>query len=480
VNANEPKETAGDSKKPLVFVSHDSRDGQIAEKFCELIERASLDMLQTFCSSDRTGRRGLEYGVQWFQTIFNRLESASAVVCLLTARSIGRPWILYEASVAAGKLRTPVTGLVLGLSVEEANQGPFAQFQNCAFDSTRIAVLISDLIRRFTPANPMTDTIRPLVDKFVQEIKPLLEGDSGREAANRTGTRVLDSAITAQMFEEIKEVVLNLPRQLRESLSRSEIPLVASELAAAVQAAREIQDTTKRTLEADAQQLHDRVAEIHSILKEQLGRIPAIPALQKCGILNIHEDRPSAEIQIIDVLKRTKSHVEVAGISLRGLFQGGGRLNKAILNALHAAAENKTNAPVWRVMVLDPESDQARYRTEREEPGIALQDATLYREVNLTIKVVEAWKKQGCRIELKAYKGSPSCFLMILDDVIFAEQYHYGRAGGARVAELVPIVEYSSDSTTYRELVGHFDYMWEKLARPIPTEGPSARTAVVG
>ena len=61
----------------------------------------------------------------------SKLESASDVVCLLTQRSLDRPWILYEAGVAKGKLGTPVFGVALGIPLNRANAGPFAQFQNC-------------------------------------------------------------------------------------------------------------------------------------------------------------------------------------------------------------------------------------------------------------------------------------------------------------------------------------------------------------
>jgi hypothetical protein len=45
----------------------------------------------------------------------DKIEEASDVVCLLTQRSVDRPWILYEAGVAKGKLGKKVIGVAMGI-----------------------------------------------------------------------------------------------------------------------------------------------------------------------------------------------------------------------------------------------------------------------------------------------------------------------------------------------------------------------------
>src|SRR5262245_43585167 len=116
------------SQKALVFISHDTRDAALAEAFSTLLSNVTCGMLKSFRSSDTSGTQGLEYGSEWYPEIMKNLEQASDVVCLLTAQSLGRPWILYEAGVAKGKLGTPVHGLALGVPLGQASTGPFAQF----------------------------------------------------------------------------------------------------------------------------------------------------------------------------------------------------------------------------------------------------------------------------------------------------------------------------------------------------------------
>ena len=131
-------------ENPLVFISHDSRDADLAEAFGNLLTDASGGILKSFRSSDRKGTAGIEYGQEWYRAIMQKLDDATDVVALLTAHSIDRPWILYEAGVAKGKITANdrVLGIALGVTLEEAATGPFAQFQNSPDEEDAITGLV--------------------------------------------------------------------------------------------------------------------------------------------------------------------------------------------------------------------------------------------------------------------------------------------------------------------------------------------------
>jgi hypothetical protein len=76
---------------PLVFISHDSRDADLAEAFDHLLTDASGGVIRTFRSSDQTGKAGIDYGEDWFSKITKVLTDASDVVAHLTPSSVGRP-----------------------------------------------------------------------------------------------------------------------------------------------------------------------------------------------------------------------------------------------------------------------------------------------------------------------------------------------------------------------------------------------------
>ncbi|MFM2397867.1 MAG: hypothetical protein RL341_24, partial [Pseudomonadota bacterium] len=140
--------------KALVFVSHDSRDAEIAEAFSRLLSSVSAGVLKSFRSSDKKGNQGIEYGIEWYPEIMKKLGTASDVVCLLTPNSMNRPWILFEAGVAKGKLDTPVHGIALGIPLSSAATGPFAQFQNLDDDEDSLTGLVMQLVGRIPNAEP--------------------------------------------------------------------------------------------------------------------------------------------------------------------------------------------------------------------------------------------------------------------------------------------------------------------------------------
>jgi hypothetical protein len=211
-----PKEdsSAPQTKLPLVFISHDTRDAEIAEAVSKLLSSVSAGVLKSFRSSDRRGSQGIEYGVEWFPEIMKRLDEASDIVCLLTQHSIDRPWILYEAGVAKGKLNTTVLGISLGIPLNKASSGPFAQFQNCADDEDSLTKLVMQLVKRIPNAEPEEEIVRDQVKVFKQKLSELLAKQSGNiEVIDPKG-----ETSTAKLFEEVKIMFQDLPSRIDRRL----------------------------------------------------------------------------------------------------------------------------------------------------------------------------------------------------------------------------------------------------------------------
>ena len=172
------------SPSPLIFISHDTRDAEIARLFSDLINKASAGLLFSFYSTDQTGTQGIEYGTEFYNEVMDKLRSASAVVCLLTQRSVERPWILYEAGVAKGKSETPVIGVALGIPLSQASTGPFAQFQNCADEVDSLTQLVMQMVTSLTNAVPNREVVKSLVQVFNETASPILK-ELNREAAEK-------------------------------------------------------------------------------------------------------------------------------------------------------------------------------------------------------------------------------------------------------------------------------------------------------
>jgi len=200
-----------------VFISHDSRDADLAEAFGNLLTDASGGILKSFRSSDRKGTAGIEYGQEWYSAIMQKLDDATDVVALLTARSVDRPWILYEAGVAKGKLSANdrVFGIALGIPLDEAATGPFAQFQNSPDEEDAITTLVLQLIRRHPQAAPREEAVRRQVQTFREYIATLLKGRK-KEALQPTARA--DETSVAKFYEEIKVLVGGVPDRVAGQL----------------------------------------------------------------------------------------------------------------------------------------------------------------------------------------------------------------------------------------------------------------------
>src|SRR5216684_886919 len=202
--------------KTLVFVSHDSRDGDIAEAFSNLLSDVSAGTLKSFRSSDKKGTTGIEFGAEWYATIMSQLDEATDVVALLTAQSIDRPWILYEAGVAKGKLETTVFGIALGVPLEKVSAGPFGQFQNCGDDEDSLTKLVMQLLQRNPDAAPREEPVRTQVRVFRQNVDSILKT---RGKTKVTEAPASEEQNIAKLFEEVKAMVRELPERVDERVA---------------------------------------------------------------------------------------------------------------------------------------------------------------------------------------------------------------------------------------------------------------------
>lgn len=210
------KPIVSNSKIPLIFISHDTRDAEIAEAFSTLLSNVSMGVLKSFRSSDKKGTHGIEYGVEWFPVIMQKLDEASDIVCLLTQHSVERPWILYEAGVAKGKLDTTVLGVTLGIPLNTVQNSPFAQFQNCTDEEDALTKLVMQLAKRIPNADPPEDIVREQVKKFKATLDELLKKQPKAKDIETEATK--EDASVAKLFEEVKIMFQDLPSRIDKRL----------------------------------------------------------------------------------------------------------------------------------------------------------------------------------------------------------------------------------------------------------------------
>jgi hypothetical protein len=196
---------------PLIFISHDTRDAELAEEFSNLLKSASAGALKSFVSSDKKGTRGIEYGLEWYPAIMDKIDEASEVVCILTQRSVERPWILYEAGVAKGKLGKKVIGVALGIQHGVAFTGPFAQFQNNDGSVDSITKLVLELVRKVPGLDPDQKLVEQLVQTFHTKATEIISKIQKKPEKSTEGS---NDKIVVKLFEEVKLMFESLPSKI--------------------------------------------------------------------------------------------------------------------------------------------------------------------------------------------------------------------------------------------------------------------------
>jgi hypothetical protein len=227
--------SAAAAAAPFVFISHDSRDAELAEAFSKLLKSVSAGMIKTFRSSDKKGTEGFDFGEEWYRTLMQHLDSTSDVVCLFTERSLGRPWILFEAGVAKGRLNKPVIGVALGIPLNRVTAGPFYQFQNMDDSPDQLTKLVTQLAGRIPDLELDEDVVETQIQAFKKTEAEILRNFS-KSAATKPDEKPEETSI-AKLVEEMKalptrvaERISEGPEFLRQRRPRRLHPMMVEEL----------------------------------------------------------------------------------------------------------------------------------------------------------------------------------------------------------------------------------------------------------
>jgi hypothetical protein len=203
----------------LVFISHDARDAELAEAFGKLLKSASSGMIKTFRSTDKKGTEGIDFGGEWYTRLMDQLQATSDVVCLFTERSLDRPWILFEAGVAKGRLNIPVLGLALGIPLSRVSTGPFYQFQNSDDTDENLTKLLQQLAKRIPNLELDPEVVKTQIEVFRKAEDQFLK--TMKTVKKETGKTETENVPIARLVEEMK----SMPLRVAEYILKNNEPL---------------------------------------------------------------------------------------------------------------------------------------------------------------------------------------------------------------------------------------------------------------
>lgn len=90
-------------KKPTLFISHATSDGEFANAVKQELEKVFANGVSVFCTSSPGA---ISVGVDWLSDIEQKLGVAQAVIAIVTPVSIERPWLWFEIGATWSKGRS--------------------------------------------------------------------------------------------------------------------------------------------------------------------------------------------------------------------------------------------------------------------------------------------------------------------------------------------------------------------------------------
>lgn len=208
--------------------------------------------------------------------------------------------------------------------------------------------------------------------------------------------------------------------------------------------------------------------------------------------VDVYSDQNQARSRIQYLMGHAKTRLWIMGISLHSFFFQ--QPSNDLLLTINALAE-RGEADI-RVLLIDPESEQARYRSYREslfhlDTPTDFEEFSknlfgkqrLYRDTWLTVDTIKRLSKKYANVTGRLYSSAPACFILMVDDSVIVEQYIYGIIGKSGIVPEIlgrqmPVMEYrrvppnlfrfDPNRAAYLLLEDHFNFVWEHYSRDFP------------
>lgn len=142
------------NNKKLVFISHITEEGELAQILSEQIKGSYLGMLDTFVSSDG---ESIPAGGRWLDSIDTALNESAIQISLCSPKSIKRPWINFEAG-ASWIRKIPVIPLCHSGLTKGELPIPLAMLQSADYDNE------NDLDTMFSTLSNVLGAAKPNID----------------------------------------------------------------------------------------------------------------------------------------------------------------------------------------------------------------------------------------------------------------------------------------------------------------------------
>lgn len=192
--------------KPMVFLSHSSRDAEALIRLKKLLVEKTSGTVEFFLSSDEVS---IIYGHNWIEQILTALSKASVSFTFLSPNSLHSQWIFFEAGLAYQRGIQVVSVGILGVNIGEVPP-PLGLLQGFNLDSAKglgkIVKILNDCFAYSCP----TEFTKTDFDIFEKDI---LESTSAVSEGHHE-FRVFSVTLDGERPHEIIEVQIEPPKMI--------------------------------------------------------------------------------------------------------------------------------------------------------------------------------------------------------------------------------------------------------------------------
>lgn len=228
--------------------------------------------------------------------------------------------------------------------------------------------------------------------------------------------------------------------------------------------------------------------------------------MYESGAINVYNDTRKVRERILYLLNHAKERVYIQGISLNSTLGVSESQQDDLILAIKALVEHRVEV---KILLLDPESDQAKFRAFREwclqerrsnitfeqyrkQPLTDHKYDKLYWDTDRSIQRLAHLQQdlldQNAKLDtfgIKLYDAAPCCFMFMVDNTVLVEQYIYGTVTSDRpnkqshsiLGGEMPLVEYGSqlgdlyearpDKCVFEMMKDHFNFVFDNYARSV-------------
>jgi hypothetical protein len=204
-----------------LFLSHDSRDTELAKVIATTLSRITLGQLDVWFSSDDSPSGGIRPGRVWLDEIRSQLQMSKAIIVLLTPTSLSKPWILFESGFGASITSCEIIPLCVGINTLRDVPFPLAMFQCYQLADYESLKNFSRKLLQLYEINFDEEMSSPVLAKAITEFTKIIPSKEETHIPSKEETHI--PYIQKNFLEFVESIKQHFDKRFLELVEKQEV-----------------------------------------------------------------------------------------------------------------------------------------------------------------------------------------------------------------------------------------------------------------